>query len=127
MTHAKTTRKWTWRIPVLVVAGAFLFSGCGGGEKDAMIRKKLEVIAAADLRAITAELPRTSLADTVYYRIVKYSTYQKGQFGVRAVVDYYYLRDVTVKRMVKYRYVKDAGKWERYDNEYRFFSDTTGR
>ncbi len=109
------------------VAAAMLCAGCRGGEPDGLVRKKLEVVVAADLKAIVGEMPATSLSDSVYSRIVDYSTYKKSLYSVRAVVDFYYLRGVQIKRTVKYRYLTSARKWERYDNAYRFFSDSASR
>ena len=108
---------------VLVLAGVLL-AGCEGREPDKSIRQKFDVVIASDFKTIVSDLPKESLGDSIYFRIVEYTTYAKSLYCVRAVVDYYYLKDVHVKRTVKYRYVKNARKWERYANEYRFFSDT---
>jgi hypothetical protein len=112
---------------VCAVASAALCAGCRGGESDSLVHKKLDVVVAADLKAIVSEMPTTSLSDSVYSRIADYSTYKKSLYSVRAVVDFYYLRGVQIKRTVKYRYLRSAGKWERYDNAYRFFSDSASR
>jgi hypothetical protein len=113
-----------WLISTILVSAGVLLAGCEGREPDSSIRKKLDVVIAADFKTIVADLPKESLNDSAYFRIVEYSTYAKSLYCVKAVVDYYYLKDVHVKRTVKYRYVKNARKWERYANEYRFFSDT---
>jgi hypothetical protein len=104
---------------------AMLFAGCIG-EPDSAVRNKLTVIVEFDLKEILNELPAKSISDSVCYRIEKYKTYQKGMFRAMAVVDYFYLKSVKVKRTVKYRYVKKAGQWERYSNEYKSYGDTTG-
>jgi hypothetical protein len=92
-----------------------------------MARKKLDVIVASDLKAIVGELSPASLRDSIYSRVEEYEKYSAGMYGMRAVVDFYYLRGVHVKRTVKYRYLVRAGKWERYDNEYQFYSDSAAR
>ena len=113
-----------WLFSIALVSAWVLLAGCEGREPDTSIRKKFDTVVAADFKAIVSELPKESLSDSVYFRIVEYTTYEKSLYSVRAVVDYYYLKNVQVKRTVKYRYVKNARKWERYANEYRFFSDT---
>ena len=112
---------------VIVAAAALLCAGCGVGESDSVVKKKLDVIIAADFKAIVGELPKESVRDSACTRIMEYAANKKGMYGVRAVVDFYYLRGVHIKRTVKYRYVKSARKWERYENEYRFYSDSAAR
>ena len=110
-----------WLFSIALVSAGVLLAGCQGREPDKSIRKKFDTVVAADFKAIVSELPKESLSDSVYFRIVEYTTYEKSLYSVRAVVDYYYLKNVQVKRTVKYRYVKNARKWERYANEYRSF------
>jgi hypothetical protein len=112
---------------VIIAAVALLCAGCGVGEPDSVVKKKLDMIIAADFKAIVGELPKESVRDSACTRIVEYAANKKGMYSVRAVVDFYYLRDVHIKRTVKYRYVKSARKWERYENEYRFYSDSAAR
>jgi hypothetical protein len=114
--------------PLVVAAAALLlWAGCRVGESDNLVRKKLDVIVAADLKALVGELPATSLRDSIYSVVVEYAAYKQGMYSVRAVIDFYYLRGVAVKRTVKYRYLTRARKWERYDNEYRSYSDSAAR
>jgi hypothetical protein len=114
-------------VAVVAVAATLLCAGCGAGEPDSAVRNKLDIIVAADLKAIVGELPKESIRDSAFSRIMEYVAHEKGIYRVRAVVDFYYLRGVHIKRTVKYRYVKSARKWERYENEYRFYSDSTAR
>jgi hypothetical protein len=95
-------------------------SGCAG-EPAAEIRKKLNIVADADFKAIIADLPKKSLSDSLHFTIVEYKDFSKGPYRVKAVVDYFYIRDIKVKRTVKYRYVKREGKWERYANDYVYY------
>ncbi len=127
MSKTKATAGHVLLVCAAAATAAAICAGCLGGEPDSLVRKKLNVILASDLKAIVSELPKTSISDSVYYRIAEYSTYKKSLYSVRAVVDFYYLRGVQIKRTVKYRYLKRVGKWERYDNEYRFFSDSAAR
>jgi hypothetical protein len=114
--------------PLVVAAAAVLLCiGCRVGEPDNLVRKKLDVIVAADLKALVDGLPATSLRDSTYSVVVGYTTYKEGMYSVRAVIDFYYLRGVAVKRTVKYRYLTRARKWERYDNEFRFYSDSAAQ
>jgi hypothetical protein len=108
----------------LVLCGVFLF-GCG--EKDALIREKLEMICKSDLQAVTEDLPKTSLADSIYYTIVSYKSYSEGKYSEMAVVDFYFLNKVKAKIVRKYRYLKEARLWDRYFNVYTLIDDTTSR
>jgi hypothetical protein len=99
---------------------ALHFSGCTS-EPPGEIRKKLDTVAENDFREIIADLPAKSRADSAYFRIAEYKDFPKGQYRVKAVIDYYYLRNVRVKRSLKYRYVKSVGKWERYANDYVYY------
>ena len=110
---------------ILVCCFLMLISGCSG-EPDIAIQKKLTAVIESDFKEMLHELPATSISDSVYYRTAKYKTYTKGLYRAMAVVDYYYLKSVKVKRTVKYRYVKKAAQWERYGNEYQFYGDSTG-
>jgi hypothetical protein len=109
---------------VLLACGIFLF-GCG--EKDPLIREKLDMICKSDLQAITADLPKTSLADSIYYTIVSYKTYSEGKYSKMAIVDYYFLNKVKAKIVRKYRYLTEAQLWDRYFNVYSLIDDTTAR
>jgi hypothetical protein len=120
------TGNFFYRAAIAVACGlCILFAGCGG-EPDSAVRSKLTAIVEFDFKEILNDLPKKSISDSVFYRIEKYKTYQKGMYRAMAVVGYYYLKSVKVKRTVKYRYVKKAGQWERYGNEYQLYSDTTG-
>jgi hypothetical protein len=114
--------KWTGTClsSFLILCLAVAYAGCGR-EPSAQVRKKLDIVVESDLRAITGEIPVKSLADSVYTRVTEYKEFDKGQYRVRAMVDFYYLKGVRVKRTVKYRYVKSAGKWERYANDYIYY------
>jgi hypothetical protein len=97
----------------------------GCGEKDPIIREKLEYVCKSDLDSIVVDLPKTSLADQVYYSIVSYKTYEEGKYSKMAVVEFYFLKKVRAKIVRKYRYFKEAQMWDRYFNEYSFINDTT--
>ena len=111
----------------MVAIAAVMLAECARRESPVLVRKKFDVIVASDLKTIVGDLPPTSLRDSVYSRVVEYEQYTQGMYCARAEVDFYYLRGVHVKRTVKYRYQVRAGKWERYDNEYQFYSDSAAR
>lgn len=105
----------------LFACGIFLF-GCG--EKDPVIREKLDAICKSDLKAITADLPKTSLSDSSYYAVVSYKSYSEGRYSKMAVVDFYFLNKVKAKIVRKYRYLEEARLWDRYYNVYTYIEDT---
>jgi hypothetical protein len=109
---------------------AFLLWGIfclGCGEKNFLIREKLDMICKSDLQAITADLPKTSLADSMYYTIVSYKSYSEGRYSTMATVDFYFLHKVRAKIVRKYRYLKEARLWDRYYNAYTLIDDITER
>ncbi len=101
----------------------WLFFGCG--ESDDLVKKKLEVILADDLRTISADLPKSSLADSVYFTITSYKNYSEGMYSRMAVADFYFMKKVKVKITRKYRYYTGARLWDRYYNAYLFYGDTS--
>jgi hypothetical protein len=114
-----TARK-TWLIAFVC---SFFLGGCG--ESDDLVKKKLIIILDSDLHAITSDLSKSSLADSVYYKIVSYKNYSEGMYTAKAVVDYYFLKKVKAKITRKYRYFVSARLWDRYYNEYKLYDDTT--
>jgi hypothetical protein len=85
------------------------------------------MICKSDLQAITADLPKTSLADSIYFNVVSYKTYSEGKYFKMAVVDFYFLNKVKAKIVRKYRYLKEARLWDRYFNVYTLINDTATR
>ena len=103
---------------------ALVFISCSG-ESDEKAREKLEVILNDDLKAIIEGVDSKSLIDEPYYEMVRYQKYDEGNYSKRAVVDFYFLKDVNVKIIRKYRYHRVHRMWDRYFNEYSFLSDTS--
>ena len=101
----------------IFAAFAALVAGCGG-DPPATIRAKFDAIVQNDFKTIIGELPKSSLRDSVYFKVVEYKQVDKGEYRVKAIVDFFYLKGVGVKRTVKYRYVKGPKKWERFANDY---------
>ena len=105
----------------LGLCGCFLL-GCGEG--DDLIKKKLDIILADDLKAVAADLPKGNCADSMYYTIVSYKSYSQGMYSKIAVVDFYFLKNIKVKITRKYRYYAAVRLWDRYYNVYKFYGDT---
>jgi hypothetical protein len=103
------------------LCGIFIY-GCG--ESDAIIRKKLNVICVSDLKAITDSLPKTGLLEKPFYSIVSYKAYKEGMYSRMAIVDFYFIKNVKVKIVRKFRYYSGVQLWDRYFNAYTFFDDT---
>jgi len=114
------------KIVLVVILGmctAVMVVLVGCRENDAAARQKLHAILKSDLVAIISDVPKSSLADSLYYSLVFYQTFKKGDYTKKAVADFYFLRGIKVKITRKYRYVKEAGMWERYYNVYTFVED----
>jgi len=97
---------------------------CGCGESDNLIRRNLDIILSDDLKAITNDLPKNTVADSVYYTLISYKSYSEGMYSRMAVVDFYFMKNIKVKITRKYRYFTSARLWDRYYNTYQFFGDT---
>lgn len=113
-----------YRIQLLIATAFLLLISCSG-ESDEKAREKLEVILKGDLDAIIEGINPQNLIDKPYYDLVLYKTYDEGNYSKRAVADFYFLKDVNVKIVRKYRYHRVHRMWDRYFNEYSFLSDTT--
>jgi hypothetical protein len=114
------------KIALLLMAlllGVFVSAGCTG-EGEERVRKKLDVICAGDLAAITDSVAVENMIDKPYYRIVFYKRYTEGKYTRKAVAEFYFLKKVAVKVVRKYRYLETVRMWDRYSNEYVFVHDT---
>lgn len=110
---------------ILVLASGIFLFGCG--EKDSLIREKLDIICKSDLKEIVADLPKTGLSDSIYYAVVSYTSYSEGKYSKMAVVDFFFFKKIKAKIVRKYRYLKEARLWDRYFNVYSLVNDTTMR
>jgi hypothetical protein len=115
-------RQWIGYAGFVGAVCGICFYGCG--ESDSLVKKKLDLICASDLNAITNDIPKTSLLKAPFYSIVSYKCYSEGMYSGMAIVDYYFLKTVKVKIVRKYRYYTSARLWDRYFNAYTFFGDT---
>ena len=93
-------------------------------EPESVRLTKLDSICKDDLSSLVDELPDSSICDSVYYSIVELNKFANGTFIRRAVVDYFYLKNVAVKLTRNYRYHRHLQRWERYSNTYVFLSDS---
>ncbi len=109
------------------IGWALCLIGCFGcfRETDEQIRAKLRAILKDDLVAIMEGVLPESLRENPRYEIVEYQRFDIGPYTRKAVVHFYFLKNVEVRIVRKYRYKAGEGKWERYFNEYKFFNDST--
>ena len=90
-------------------------------EVDSSIRAKFDFLVDSDFKSLVNELPKASISDSAHFVIAEYLKPKHGMFRAHAIVDYYYLKNIRVKRTVKYRYGQNVDKWERYSNTYVFY------
>lgn len=97
---------------------------CGGclNESTEHKKEKLHIILKDDLDTIIEDITKENLADSVYYTIVSYKEFSQGKYSAQAIVDFFFFKDIDVKVVRKYRYHRDYKKWDRYFNEYKFYS-----
>jgi hypothetical protein len=122
-------KRWAgfFRIPwVRVVFVFFLMTlmCCSSEEKD-VIRKKLDVILAGDMKAILEDVPENGLLENPCYDLVFYKEYGSGNYSHKAVAHFYFLKISNAKIVRKYRYYRKKRIWERYFNEYSFSPDSS--
>lgn len=97
---------------------------CQCGERDEIVRSKLDIILAGDLKEITKGIAKNDLLQTPYYTMASYKSYSQGMYSKLAVVDFYFLKGIRAKIVRKYRYLSSARLWDRYYNVYTFYGDT---
>ena len=101
-----------------LIAFLVVISSCSM-ESQNTIRKKLKTIARADLEYIISETDSSEVMDSAYYKIVLFKYFPKDMnFSYKAVVDYYYFKNVKMKQVRKYRYRRLQKKWDRYLKKY---------
>jgi len=101
----------------LAVICIALVTGCSGESRE-MADKKLCAISDSDLKTLLEGLPKEKVLDKPYYKVVSIDEFKKGEYSLKAVVDFYIFRKITLKVERKYRYHKVKMMWERYFNEY---------
>ncbi len=94
-------------------------------DNEKTMRRKLSIICQSDLTTTIGQLKSGASADSVYFHIVSFKTFAKGEFSAKAVVDFYLLKNVQVKMVRKYRFNRIFGLWDRYYNEWEFVHDST--
>jgi hypothetical protein len=120
----------TRKRPVIVFAAlvgaafACFFISCSGDSEET-IRKKLDVICKDDLTAITDSITAKDLLEKPYYKLTFYKQYKEGKYSRKAIAEFYFLKNVAVKVVRKYRYHASIQMWDRYSNEYVFLHDTS--
>ncbi len=107
---------------LLCLPGLVLMQISCGGESDELARKKLEVILEDDLKAIIDGIPDSALMEKPRYEIVFYKQYDAWDYSKKAVVDFYFLKNIEKKIVRKYRYHTGKRMWDRYFNEYSSYS-----
>lgn len=108
----------------IVVTTIFVFSSCIN-EREEIAKEKLKLILPDDLKGIKEGVSADALIDKPYYTITYYNTYKKGLYSAKAEVDFYFLKKLDVKIVRKFRYHRSKKLWERYFNEYRYYSRAT--
>ena len=109
------------RYELLAILALACLMSCGG-ESEALVRRKLEVILNDDLQSVITELPPASVADSTWYVIREYQHFSKGGFSALAVVDFHFIKGDIARMVRKYRYHRRFGQWERYHNVYEVTS-----
>lgn len=109
-------------LSLLCLLGLVLIQISCSGESDELARKKLEVILKDDLKAITDGIPDSALMENPRYEIVFYKQYNAWDYSKKAIVDFYFLKNVEKKIVRKYRYQTGKRMWDRYFNEYSSYS-----
>ena len=105
---------------VLLLFALVAVTGCLR-ESEKSIQKKMTVILDDDLRTIVAEIPAQGRLDKPYYKIDLYNPTPEGlRYTHQAIVSFYYLKDIKMKQVRKYRFVPMQGQWERYFKEVQY-------
>ncbi len=108
---------------IMVIMAAALFSGCA--ESDELIKEKFDIVIQDDMQSLIEQIPKQSLADSVYFIVQSYDEFDEGMYSKKAVVEFFFLKKNVAKVVRKYRYHAEFRKWERYYNEYKYVYDTS--
>ena len=113
----KPRNPWFSLVPGLLLAWS---AGCVQDPPE-RVRQKLEALARDDLQYIVQEvqaLDSTQVAARPRYAVVEYTPVPRSDpYSVKAVVEFYYFKDIQIKQVRKYRYQFRALQWERYDKQ----------
>ncbi len=106
------------RIIYITLISIFL-SGCFSESQD-IVHKKLEIILQDDLNYIKSEIDSTEVMDSTFYKIILFKHFPNDlNFSYKAVVEFYYLKNIKMKQVRKYRYRILQKKWDRYVKQYQ--------
>ncbi len=112
------------KIRILSVFVLMILMFCSN-ESNKVIRKKLDVILADDMKAILEDVPENGILENPCYDLVFYKEYGTGNYSHKAVAHFYFLKIPNAKIVRKYRYYRRTGIWDRYFNEYSFSPDSS--
>jgi hypothetical protein len=90
-----------------------LLSGCGD---DPVLR--LNKLLESDLTVILTDIDKDSVLDEPRFEIVEFNSFDEGKFRHLAEVHFYFLKDINVKIVRKYRYNRRHFRWELFHNVY---------
>ena len=105
-------------IKVLTIGVMFLLLSSCGRESDEVINQKFHAIIKSDLEAIVEGLDAEKLLAQPYDTTLDWESYEKGIYSRRAIVEFYFYKEIPLKIVRKYRYSVQSKMWERYVNQY---------
>jgi len=96
-------------------------SGCVGSLSDETVRRMLDDLLKSDLSVILDGLQEDGVLDEPFFEIVEWRSFDEGIFRHWVEVHFYFLSDVRVKVIRRYRYNRRHLRWERFHNVYERF------
>ena len=112
-----------WVNSLFFIAFCLLFAGCGGRDEQEVNRDLVKVLD-GDLKAMADETRAGdpgAVLDRPYYRVDTYTvTKESFRFERKVEATFYYLKNIRMKQIRKYRFSSMGSRWERYYKEMEF-------
>jgi len=94
-----------------------LLSGCVSDDPALRLNNVLK----NDLVVILEDIDKDAVLDEPRFEIVEFNSFDEGKFRHLAEVHFYFLRDINVRVVRRYRYNRRHFRWELFHNVYERF------
>jgi len=106
---------------LLIAFIILLLSSCGMGLNENAVKNMLNNLLLSDMEVIVDGIDADALLDEPHFEIVRFDSFDEGVFRHLAEVNFYFLKDMNVRIVRRYRYNRRHLRWERFHNVYERF------
>jgi len=108
----------------LVAAFIIFTSGCTIQPSENTVKGWLNNMLERDFVVILEGIDADAVLDEPYFEIVEFNSFDEGMFRHLAQVHFYFLSDINVRIVRRYRYNRRHFRWELFHNVYERFEQT---